>query len=249
MEIPSNGAGRAPTPAPPTFRKLVSVFGKIGLLSFGGPAGADRTDASRAGRRAALARRATFSLRTQLLHVAARPGGDAARDLFGLAPARRQRWARRRPVVRAARRDARAGAVDAVRRLRPYANRRGAIRRHQGGRARHRAAGAGAGRKPRHQGPPRLERRRRRLRGDLLLQCSVPARHRRRWAGRLFPAHRGRCANCSPRPPRPCPSRRRCARWRCGSPYGSCRWQRSPRSSAASTCWRSSPSSSPSSPS
>jgi chromate transporter len=38
MEISSNGAGRAPTSVPPTFRKLVSVFGKIGLLSFGGPA-------------------------------------------------------------------------------------------------------------------------------------------------------------------------------------------------------------------
>jgi chromate transporter len=38
MENSSNGAGRAPTSVPPTFRKLVSVFGKIGLLSFGGPA-------------------------------------------------------------------------------------------------------------------------------------------------------------------------------------------------------------------
>jgi chromate transporter len=38
MEISSNGPGRAPTSVPPTFRKLISVFGKIGLLSFGGPA-------------------------------------------------------------------------------------------------------------------------------------------------------------------------------------------------------------------
>jgi chromate transporter len=38
MEISSNGAGRAPTSIPPTFRKLIAVFGKIGLLSFGGPA-------------------------------------------------------------------------------------------------------------------------------------------------------------------------------------------------------------------
>jgi chromate transporter len=38
MENSSNGAERAPTSVPPTFRKLVSVFGKIGLLSFGGPA-------------------------------------------------------------------------------------------------------------------------------------------------------------------------------------------------------------------
>ncbi len=38
MENSSNGAGRAPTSVPPTFRKLISVFGKIGLLSFGGPA-------------------------------------------------------------------------------------------------------------------------------------------------------------------------------------------------------------------
>jgi chromate transporter len=38
MENSSNGAGRAPASVPPTFRKLISVFGKIGLLSFGGPA-------------------------------------------------------------------------------------------------------------------------------------------------------------------------------------------------------------------
>ena len=43
---------------------------------------------------------------------------------------------------------------------------------------------------PRDQGPARLERRRRGLRGDLLLQCAVPARHRRRGPGRLSPAHR-----------------------------------------------------------
>ena len=82
------------------------------------PRGADRAHASRAGRRAALARRATLSLRPQLLHAAARPRGDAARDLFGLAAARRQRRACRRPAVRPARRAARAGAVGALRRLR-----------------------------------------------------------------------------------------------------------------------------------
>ncbi len=38
MENSSDGAGRAPPTIPPTFRKLISVFGKIGLLSFGGPA-------------------------------------------------------------------------------------------------------------------------------------------------------------------------------------------------------------------
>ena len=38
MGISSNGAGRVTTFVPPRFRKLVSVFGKIGLLSFGGPA-------------------------------------------------------------------------------------------------------------------------------------------------------------------------------------------------------------------
>jgi chromate transporter len=38
MESSSNAAAAAPAPPSPSFRQIVAVFGKIGLLSFGGPA-------------------------------------------------------------------------------------------------------------------------------------------------------------------------------------------------------------------
>ena len=77
----SNAADPAHAPPTPPFRQILFVFGKIGLVVVRRPRGADRTDASRAGRRAALARRAPLPLRAQLLHAAAGSRGDAARDL------------------------------------------------------------------------------------------------------------------------------------------------------------------------
>ena len=74
----------------PSFAEAFMVWLKIGCINFGGPAGQIAlmhrivVDERNGGRRGA------FSARAQFLHAAAGPGGNAARDLSGLADAWRR---------------------------------------------------------------------------------------------------------------------------------------------------------------
>ena len=222
---------------------MARVFGRIGLLSFGGPRRADRPDAPRAGRAPPLAERGAIPRRPRLLHVAARPRGDAARHLLRLAPARRRGRAAGGAAIRAAGRggDLRAGLH--LRGLWRPARGAGGVPRHQGRRRGGRGPGPAEGRPPRPDRARPLGDRGPVLRGDLRAAPALPPD--RRGGGALRRARRaGGRARPVPPPPVPCAPPR--ARWRSGGRSGSCRWPPC-RSTAAS--WPSSAGSSPGSPS
>ena len=235
-----------PTPSPRSGETL-AVFGKIGLLSFGGPAAQIALMHSvLVEERGWLDERAFLSA-LELLHAAAGSRGDAARDLRRLASARHQGRARRGAVVRRAGRAARAGAVDLLRGLRQDAGGRGAVHRREGRGAGDRARGADPRRTTGAARAARLGRRRRRLRRHLLLRAAVS-----RWSS---PPPHSPAISCARQRPRAA-ARTRCrrSRWRrrcapppSGSPSGSCRCSSSPPCSAAAMFSRSSRGSSPSS--
>ena len=151
----------------------------------------------------------------ELLHAAAGPRGDAARDLFRLAAARRQGRPRGRAAVRRCR--ARCSCWRCRSSTAPTARRRSVAALFTGVKAAVLAIVLEAllrvGR-PRAQGPARLARRCRRLRRHLLLQRAVS-----RWSSSpprspAISARRRSAGRCRCRPPRPCRWRRRCARLR-----------------------------------
>ncbi len=120
-----------------------------------------------------MARREDLPHCTQLLHVAARTRGDAARDLCRLAAA----WAQGRVgggvAVRASRRGGDAGAVDLLCHVRKGAAGGSAVRRHQSGGAGHRGRSVGARRQTGAQGQHGLADRRGGICRDVLFRRSV----------------------------------------------------------------------------
>ena len=192
VEAASSPAGTAPLPR---FGEAFKVWVKIGCINFGGPAG-----------QIALMHRILvdekkwideprFLHALELLHAAARAGGAAACDLCRLADAWLARRARRRRVVRAARRvgDARP-ELSLCARARPAAG-RGRALRHQG-----RGAGdRGRGHHPHRQARPENEAADRPrgsgLRRHLCFVGAVSADRDRRRRHRLCGgAHRSRTA-------------------------------------------------------
>ena len=154
----SNAADSQPASGTPPFRQIISVFGKIGLLSFGGPAAQIAlmhrvlVDEQRWLDERRFLSALSFCMLLpgpEAMQLATYAGWRLHGVKGGLAAGL---------LFVAARRAARAGAVDALRRLRPDARRCRAVRRRQSGGAGHRAAGAGARRQPRHQGAARLGR-------------------------------------------------------------------------------------------
>ena len=197
----------------------------------------DRADAQGAGRREEVDRRAALSVRAQLLHAAAGPRGDAARDLCRLAPARARRRADGGAAVRAAGRAGRAGAERALRRVRQAAAQRSAVPRRQGGRAGDRGRGAVAGRQAGAEGQRRLGDRRARVPRHLLLRHALPGDRAGRRALWLLDRPRQAVAGAAAALP---VARAAVAdaghRRRCGSRSGSCRCWRWRPCSAAATC-------------
>ena len=200
--IPAAAPAALDAAAAPSFREALRVWAKIGVLSFGGPAG-----------QIALMHRVLVDekrwideprvpLGPQLLHAAAGPRGHAARHLRRLAPARREGRPRRRAPVRAARRVRHPGAVDALCGLRQAAGRPGPVRRHPGRRACHRRRGPAPGGAARPQGRRRLADRGGRLRRDLLLQGAVSVDRHRRSPLRVLAGLRTGAGRGSPRPRR-----------------------------------------------
>ena len=216
--------GSIETSPRPTFQEALAVWAKIGVLSFGGPAG-----------QIALMHRVLVDERRwiaedrflhalELLHAAAGARGHAACHLCRLAAARHARRACRRTSLRAAGRLRRPRLEHLVCLFRPSPDRRGGVHRHQG---------RGPG--DRHRGPAacraacaarciRCGHRRIGLYCHLLLRRPFPTRYRGGRTGGLCGAFRqagattGSAARC-----RRAARRRRSRPRLCGLPSGSCR--------------------------
>jgi hypothetical protein len=224
--------GMVETSRKPSFQEALAVWAKIGVLSFGGPAG-----------QIALMHRVLVEeqrwigeerfLHAQFLHAAAGTGGHAARQLCRLASAPHGGRSCRRTTVRAARRLHRAGTQHRLCLYGQVPLVEIALHRHQGRSADDRGRGAYQGRAPRTARPsPRPPR-------PSLPSSSLLRLSRSSSPGLRCSASCCRAFHLLPRPRRsrnlPFCCRARCKRQRFGSRFGSCRSFCSRRFSAALT--------------
>ncbi|MEI9901591.1 MAG: chromate transporter [Hyphomicrobium sp.] len=126
------------------------MFGRIGLLSFGGPAAQIALMHRELVEEQRWLDERRFLSALSFCSAAAGSRGDAACDLFGLAAARREGRPCRGAAVRCARSAAGAGAVGTLRRLWQHADDRGFVRRREGRGACHRSGSPDARRQARH---------------------------------------------------------------------------------------------------
>ena len=183
------------TDARPSFGEAFLLWLKIGCINFGGPAG-----------QIALMHRilvdekkwvdeAAFPARVEFLHAPARPRGAKARNLSGLASARRAWRPQRRHSVRSAGRVCDARLEPALRaRPRHPADRRRLVR-HQGGGAGDRDRGAVPHRQTRAQVVSPSRSGRSGVRRHLLFDAAVSADRGRSGARRLRRCAHGHRSN------------------------------------------------------